>query len=75
MEPPGLTTMHLLDQFGSKTLKFVVRYRARFLELIEFGNFVCHAVADDVAQFVARLLSLLRIALRRKDTERLGLAL
>src|SRR5215510_6381398 len=52
-----------LDDLGAKTLKFGIGDRARLLELIEFSDFVCHAIADHAAQVLTRLLGLLDIPL------------
>src|SRR5262245_11260291 len=59
-----------LDQLGPKTPKLVVCYRSRLLQLIQLGDFVRHAEAYRTAQFVARLLSLLRIPLRHSPSLR-----
>src|SRR5262245_8105501 len=53
----------LLDQFGAKTTVLCVSNRPGFLQLIKLGNFVCNTKADDVSQFITRMLSLLSIAL------------
>src|SRR5262245_47394910 len=44
--------------------------RARLLELIEFSDFVCHAIADHTAQILTRLLGLLDIPLGHSSSLR-----
>ncbi|MGB7717639.1 MAG: hypothetical protein WBL81_22135, partial [Pseudolabrys sp.] len=59
-----------LDKLGAKPKKLIVRNRPGLLQLIEFGDFVRHAVANHMTQFLARLLDLLSVALGHSSSLR-----
>ena len=53
----------LLHEPGAQSRKFGVADRACFFQLIEFIDFIRGAETNHAPEFIARLLSLLRIAL------------
>ena len=53
----------LLDELGAKTRKFGVADRSCLLQSIQLFDFICGTKANRAPKLLARLLSLLRIAL------------